>query len=144
MGRNKRSNSATLVKNNESFADAFKIAEGFNNYFSSEDENLAQDVEEIDPSYELFLFILSSFNNFTWNIYLISNLTKISPGHDEISAEVVDTCKDEIDVFLKYIINILFSDVSFPIHLKIARITPIFKKCDTVNLSNYRAISVLF
>lgn len=54
MGRNKRSNSTTLVINNESVSDAFKIAEGFDNYFSCVAENLAQDVEEIDPSYELF------------------------------------------------------------------------------------------
>ena len=50
---------------------------------------------------------------------------------------------DEIFVILKHIFNISLAKGDFPGKLKIARVTPIFKKGNNTLVSNYRPISVL-
>ena len=50
---------------------------------------------------------------------------------------------DEIFVILKHIFNISLAKGVFPDELKIARVTPIFKKGSNTLVTNYRPISVL-
>ena len=50
---------------------------------------------------------------------------------------------DEIFVILKHIFNISLAKGVFPDELKIARVTPIFKKGNNTLVTNYRPISVL-
>ena len=50
---------------------------------------------------------------------------------------------DEIFVILKHILNISLAKGIFPDKLKIARVTPIFKKENNTLVTNYRPISVL-
>ena len=50
---------------------------------------------------------------------------------------------DEIFVILKHIFNISLGKGVFPDKLKIARVTPIFKKGNDTLITNYRPISVL-
>ena len=66
-----------------------------------------------------------------------------SSGYDDISADVVKSVSDEIFVILKHIFNISLAKGDFPGKLKIARVTPIFKKGNNTLVSNYRPISVL-
>ena len=48
---------------------------------------------------------------------------------------------DEIFVILKHIFNISLAKRAFPDKLKIARVTPIFKKGDNTLVTNYRPIN---
>ena len=74
---------------------------------------------------------------------LINSLNNSSPGFDGIPSILV---KRTINLYLKtitLIINQTFYDGVFPKELKIAKVIPIYKSGSTMELNNYRPISVL-
>ena len=50
-----------------------------------------------------------------------------SSGYDEISFNVIKNCFGEFCDPLKYIFNLSFEKGIFPDHVKIAKVTPVFK-----------------
>ena len=75
---------------------------------------------------------------------IINNLpNKNSCGFDGISTIVMKSIKNVILKPLTLIINQIINTGVFPNKLKIAKITPIFKKDDRTLLTNYRPISLL-
>ena len=66
-----------------------------------------------------------------------------APGYDDVSSNIVLSVTDEILAPLYHSIKLSFMTGVFPSKLKIAKISPIFKKDDRCQLSNYRPISVL-
>ena len=64
-------------------------------------------------------------------------------AYNDISTDVVKRVSDEIFVILKHIFNISLAKGAFPDKLKIAWVTPIFKKGNNTLVTNYRPISVL-
>ena len=92
---------------------------------------------------------------FAWKLKLVSNIlptvvanafanlkTNKSLEYDDISADVVKKVSDKISVILKNIFEISFAKGVFPDKLKIARVTPIFKRSNIL-VTNYRPISAL-
>ena len=71
--------------------------------------------------------------------------TKISTskGHDCISSELLKSITNDISKCITVIINQLLTSGIFPNSLKIAKVTPIFKKENNKLITNYRPISVL-
>jgi len=67
---------------------------------------------------------------------------KLTAGTDEIPEYVVKQCI-ELKVPLANIYNASLKSGTFPDKLKIAKVTPIHKKGDLRDVSNYRPISVL-
>ena len=75
---------------------------------------------------------------------IINNLpNKSSCGFDGISTIVMKSMKNLILTSLTLIINQIINTGVFPNKLKIAKITPIFKKDDRTLFTNYRPISLL-
>ena len=66
-----------------------------------------------------------------------------SPGFDDISSSVVKFCASGIFNPLKHIFNLSLQTGIFPNGMKIARVSPIFKKGEEFFFTNYRPISVL-
>ena len=66
-----------------------------------------------------------------------------SPGYDNISSSVVNETSDIFFTPLKYIFNLSLQQGIFPENLKIAKVSPIYKKDEEFLLKNYRPISVL-
>ena len=66
-----------------------------------------------------------------------------SPGHDDVSFNVIKKCFSELCEPLKDIFNLSTVKGIFPDDLKIAKVTPIYKADKSSNISNFRAISVL-
>ena len=64
-------------------------------------------------------------------------------GYDGISSEHLKLFNKDISKCLTLIINQSLNSVIFPDKLKIAKVTPIYKKGDKQIISNYRPISVL-
>ena len=70
-------------------------------------------------------------------------ITKKSPGHDGFSGKFIKLCSPFISELLANIINMSISKGVYPDSLKIARVSPIFKKGVKSDPNNYRPISVL-
>ena len=66
-----------------------------------------------------------------------------SSGADEISFNVIKNRFGELSYILKYDFNVSLQTRIFPGHLKIAKVTPVFKTGDLTEISNYRPTSVL-
>ena len=66
-----------------------------------------------------------------------------APGYDDVTSNVVVSVADEILLPLYHCIKLSFEMDIFPNKLKVAKISPVFKKDDQCNLSNYRPISIL-
>jgi len=79
------------------------------------------------------------------DIYKTINLLKDknSAGHDRMSNKLMKYLKDELCVPLKIIFNQSIEYGVFPDLMKIAKVTPIYKKDDVHSMVNYRPISVL-
>ena len=69
--------------------------------------------------------------------------TNKSPGYDEVSSNVIKNCFSELNYPLKYLFGKSIGKGVFPNVLKIARVTPLFRGGDPIDISNYRPISVL-
>ena len=65
-----------------------------------------------------------------------------SPGYNNISYNVIKKCFDSLCEPLKYLFNLSIEKCVFPGHLKIARVSPIYKVEDSSGVSNYRPISL--
>ena len=142
----------SMIVDKEFETDPTKIAEGFNDYFSSLAEKLQQNIypnENISftqylktpPNHNFF------FNSVTAKeVVLIINLLENSKatGPYSIPTEILKLIKPNICHPLKEIINLSFATGIYPDKLKIAKVIPIFKnKGDEMLVSNYRPISLL-
>ena len=75
--------------------------------------------------------------------YLSHLQTKKAAGHDGISPRLLRAATSAIVEPLAKIINLCLSKGTFPTSWKIAKVTPVFKVGDQLNISNYRPISIL-
>ena len=107
------------------------------------DENLTYDAFLTNKPNCTFSF--KSVTEETVIKYIESIPTKSSCGYDEISTYIMKCIKYEIGQPLTVIINQAFQKgfQSFPDKLKIAKITPVFKKGNSELIDNYRPISLL-
>ena len=121
------------VRTREIF-DKKEIAETFNNYFVNISPNLAASIPRSETSFQNYIHYdgpcLSTINLMDLGLEnaFASLKTSKSSGYDDIYADVVKRVSDEIFVILKHIFNISLVKGVFPDKLKIARITPVFKK----------------
>ena len=145
-----RSNNIKIKHNNNILTNDHEIANAFNDFFTSVGPNLASKIPSCSNSFhDYFPFSnISSFfltpANIADVINIIQNLPKKSaPGVDTIPTSILQQNCFILAAPLTYIINLSFENGIFPDHLKLARVTPIFKSGDSQSVSNYRPISVL-
>ena len=128
------------------------IANEFNKYFIEIGAKLAEGISTPEGlTYESYFDELRITSEFTFRTVdkeyvqkVIENLkSKTSYGVDRMSNKLLKYVKNELLNPLTNIINQTLSTGKFPKLLKIAKISPIFKKGDNTLLSNYRPVSVL-
>ncbi len=76
-------------------------------------------------------------------ITTVKLLKNKSAGHDDVRAQTVKSVIEQIAKPLTHICNISFTTEIFPNELKIAKVTPIYKKEDPSKFGNYQLVSVL-
>ena len=123
------------------------MAAHFQQFFTG--PNLAKDIE----------ISLVTFENYVKTLYTIQpehdlNINKSKdaffslkhgkiPGYGEISFNVIKKCFGSVHKPLFHIFNKSLKNGFFPDELKIARVTPLFKKGSDSGLGNYRPIYYL-
>ena len=74
---------------------------------------------------------------------IILNIKNNDPGHDGLSAKVINPVIETLLPPLTYITNFSFTEGVFPHELKIAQVLPLYKNNDPMLFNNYRPISIL-
>ena len=127
------------------------MANAFNNYFAdicstfqASNDNIIPHTSYLKTSvHSTFKFI--TINNATTLQYLSNLPNSYSCGHDNINntSTLLKPIANEISNCITLIINQSISTVSFPENLKVAKIIPIFKKNDKLEINNYCPILIL-
>ena len=151
IGKNKTSfqkNSYFMI-NNEIIENDIRISNEFNNYFVSVGSTLASkiNVNSCNPLDYIHSNVQSMAipNYYENDITLtINSLQNSSPGWNTIPTLIA---KHVIHCYIKplvFLINQSLIEGVFPDELKLAKVIPLFKAGSSMELSNYRPISVLF
>ena len=142
----------TIHKNGGSrvITDDHEIASEFNKFFVDIGKNLADKIPQNDADYTAYLGPKLSKTLF-WkpvtekeieNHISALDVNK-SCGYDNISARLLRDASHFISLPLSHIFNLSLQEGKFPDALKIAKVTPIYKKGPKDIPGNYRPISVL-
>ena len=141
-----------LLIYNKSIDDPQSIANAFNTFFVNVGRSTDKDIPKCNhsPSYYLygnypqaiFLRPVNPLETFTIIDHINKNKS-IDPN--SIPIKLLKTLNNHtfISELLAVLVNDSFNSGIFQKKLKVARITPIFKKDSTLNKNNYRPISVL-
>lgn len=138
-----------LIVGGKDVLEPSQIARKFNNYFVNVGPTLAGKIGHSNGSFTDYLNRTDKI--FPEHPLTISELkdaffslkSNKSSGIDEINVNVVKKCFGHLATPLGHIFNLSLSQGIFPEHLKIAKVTPIYKKGEETELGNYRPISVL-
>ena len=134
--------------NNMITNDPVKISDSFNKFYINigpSTSRVCQGTDAVPSSYlkgiehSIYLEKVSEMEI----VNVIMNLKNGSPGPDGIRADVIKQTYSCFLAPLTFLINQSISRGYFPEELKLARVTPIFKSGDPMEVKNYRPVSVL-
>ena len=138
-----------LVEDTE-INDPKAMADAFNNFFANIGNNLTKTIPRVNKSPLQYLTTPSQDNFFlfpTTTVEIENDIIRLnankSTGPFSIPVTVLKATKHAISKPLEIIFNASFSTGIVPSNLKIAKVTPVFKKGLQTNLNNYRPISIL-
>ena len=102
---------------------------------------MAQPILNISSKYHCHL-LRKLFNRGRVQKCFFSLKTNKSPGYDNIHVNVIRNRYNKLKTPLMNIFNLSLNTGIFPDRMKVAKVTPIFKKGEKSSISNYRPISV--
>ena len=126
------------------------LSETFNTYFANIGETLAKNIPPVNKSF--FDYLENPVANTIFftpvTVYELCNIindlpNKKSHGHDGVDNCVLKQIVLQIAEPLVHIFNLSLTSGVVPGKMKTAKVVPIFKKGNKLNLSNYRPISLL-
>jgi hypothetical protein len=151
IGSKKRSSlSNEFLINNKPCKDKDMISNAFNQYFVNVGPKLASIIPNVDSNPEDFLS--GSYPNSLFLTPVTINEIKLalnklkttaSAGQDKLKPNIIKLISDEISLPLTHKINLIFEHNKVPDEFKFANITPIYKAGNSMEVQNYRPISVL-
>ena len=151
ISNNKSAMPSMLNNNNKTITNPTKIANQFNDFFSSIGSKLQNNIQPSknnpsyylkNPNYQKFFINPSTETEIQT---LISNLNNgKSTGPFSIPTNILKLINSNVSLPLSKIINLSFETGIYPENLKIAKVIPIFKnKGSSLDCNNYRPISLL-
>jgi len=144
-----------LLEDNAVISNQTSVSNIFNNFFVSVADNIGRNLSEQEViSHPSILKTLETVNHGHKLVFRPISASQVdkywsmigskkATGLDNLSVKVLNKLKPALIEPITCIINAMFIDSSFPAALKEARVTPIFKKDDTLKKDNYRPISIL-
>lgn len=141
-----------IQSDNGLIVDIKDVTNHFNNFFVDAPGSVNSDLKNKDRIQECTfnhrnieyptMFLTPVDEMLVFNI--ISSLKNSnSSGIDDISTNIIKSCKNYILEPLVYLINLSFVNGVFPEILKVAKVIPIYKKGDKDQAGNYRPIAIL-
>ena len=148
IGSCKAHNHIIIKHDNMQITDEADIADKFNVFFTSVGNNLSK--KFINDNGDPLKYISSTLNSisipeFTESdiLAVISSLKNSSAGYDDIPSSLIKKIRDEVAKPLTILINNSIRTGIFPSELKIAKVIPLFKSESTMDVKNYRLISLV-
>ena len=131
-------------------SDKLVIANYFNDYFSTISSKVRDKIQFTNKNFSDYLphpntnsmFLTPTTPDEVLNC-INSLKSNKSSGPNSIPFKILHLLKAELSIILSNIINRSFSLGTFPSLLKVAKVIPIFKKGSTLDVQNYRPISLL-
>jgi hypothetical protein len=152
LGREGKSGSVSQISiNGDITNDPEKIANHFNNFFTSAGKNISEAVMHVTKKAEDYVdyghdIPPMSLGNTTPE-HVLKVIKKFKPKNScdihGVSTKMIKYVGPEIAVPLAHIFNLSLNSGQFPSSLKLCRVIPIFKSGDSLNCDNYRPISLL-
>ena len=139
----------TILCENENIIDSKDVPNMFIDYFSNIANQLVSEIPPTEITAESYLSNTKYSSFFMFPIdnqeveSAIMNLKNSGSGVYKVSALVLKDVKCTVSTTLSTIFNLCIEHGHFPDELKIGCITPVFKKGDKTNKSNYRPICSL-
>ena len=155
-GKNNRSMKPNFIINNTRITERRVIANAFNSYFTSiasrmNNRTFTDDIGNVliarIPTFEQFLPPINS-NSIHLSDCSSDEIENIISGlqngkSSDIPISVIKKTSTIISPFLEKLFNHSMKEGVFPSELKMAKVTPIYKKDNSERLENYRPVSVL-
>lgn len=139
-----------FIDSDKKISNTDEVANTFNTYFVNIGPKLAADINISHIKLDIGSDQINSNSFFltaTDEKEIINTVNKCkakqSSDHDDLDTLLIKQVINEIVKPLCHIYNLSFTMGEFPNHMKIAKITPIYKNGDKHQFSNYRPISVL-
>ena len=136
-----------------------KLADSFQKYFLNVASNLVKKLPHAPNLYSTETQLFRSYytnKNINPNMFTLQNVTEHfiynelsklninkSTGLDGINARFLRDGALELKFVLTFIVNLSIKTNTVPIEFKQTRVTPLFKKNDRMEISNYRPVSIL-
>ena len=137
-----------LINETECF-DEDLIANNFNKYFVNVGPNLSSKLPDNNEEYLNYINNVETcmpesdlLDSELEDAFKSLEINK-SPGHDEISSNVIKKVSEQIFGPLKHVFYLSLKQGIFPDQLKISKVLPFYKSDDESLTSNYRPISIL-
>ena len=143
-----------LNENEKMISNDLEVSEIFNNFFTNVAADIGKDYifdAENHPSLEKIKERNFISDTFTFQPTSQAKISKIidnfnikkATGADKISVKLLKFGKQALIQPITNLVNFSISTSSFPDKLKLAQVTPLFKKNDALLKTNYRPVSVL-
>ena len=140
-----------IIVNNETITDPCKIADSFNDFFSSIGTNISESIPPTIKKPEDYMPIIENLNDIdlgstsqTHFCDIVKSLQpKCSLDSDGLSTKLLKRIALEISGPLAHIFNLSLQQGVFPKSMKKSRTVPIFKNGNSKSCDNYRPIALL-
>ena len=138
-----------ILINDNIATDNVTIAGHFNKYFVNVAHNLATKIPDTVKDPTSFIAHSNPASVFLGEVCIdevskiLRSIKNASPGWDNIHSKIVKESYQSYLAPLTHILNLSFSQGTFPNELKIAKVIPIYKGGNSMLVNNYRPVSVL-
>ena len=140
-----------MIIDNTEITETTAVSNAFNNYFCTVGPKLQNEIDNFDEKlFETYLPAPVKDSMFCSpvsdsEIFLIISKFKNnkSPGPDNIGPRLLKEIASDIISPFTHLINLSIATGKVPMLLKIAKVTPVYKKGDRCLVGNYRPISLL-